>query len=850
MIASRWPTSPSLLRPLALAVLCLVAAAPAPARLAPYPDDGTGGSAWEIDRRSHPVVTRAWDAIEHGRWSDPGLAGIPSLEGAQVLHDGGDWTLLWLSPRQSEELEAAGVRLSRPRPRPPADAQTAVEMERTDLLPMTALQSLSKALSVDTMMAGLGRISVDIRTRYYRTPGMQMATQYAFDRLSAAGCDNVYFDNFTYNGYAIRNVIGVKTGATYPARIYMVCGHLDSTSPQRDTLAPGAEDNGSGAIGVLEAARLLAGIPTDATIYFVCFTAEEQGLIGSEHLASIADQENWDLRGVLNMDMVGYDTSGDPSLWIEGFHANAGSVALMDLLESVANTYTDLEVYRYPGDGWGSDHEPFNAHGFPAILAIDYNWDSYPCYHQTCDVIENISPSQFRRMVVAVTVAGAQLAGLRTTLGGIDGTADRTDSDDDAGIRLEIPGTQYAPVQSGPGGTFAIPDLLPGTYTLRASAVGYETVDTRVTVVDGAFTHVAIHLDPTVGGEVRGVVTLQGGGIPLNARIFVEGRSEVAYATMTGSYDLAPVPAGTVVISANYPNRMPGARVVDVPSGQIVPDVDFNLEANWTFEGESEGFAANAGWQWGTDSQSGAHSGTKVWGTKLGANYDTCADYRLDLIPLDLRFYTTARLHFWQWYKTETGHDGGNVQVSTDGGTTWSILTPVGGYPSQMSGACNVLAGQPGYSGTLTTWSEAIFDLASFTGRSIRLRFWFGADGATVNRGWYVDDFYLEGIQNTAGVSPDIAGPSFELNLQPNPFSSSVSIRFRNPAPANAWVTVFDAAGRRVREILSDAPLPAGDQRLAWDGRDGGGRPSPAGVYWVRVFTSGRTVISPVTLLK
>ncbi len=394
----------------------------------------------------------------------------------------GDRLQLWLGGRQAEARERARL--------------TVPGSPRQDLVPSPLLESLAGAVNIDSMMASLGAISVDIRTRYYRTSGMQQATQLALDRFLAYGCDDAYFDTFTYNGYSIRNVIGVKRGSVYPSRIYMICGHLDSTSPQHDTLAPGAEDNGSGAMGVLEAARLLAPLRTEATLYFVCFTAEEQGLIGSEHLASIAEQEQWDLRGVLNMDMVGYDAPGDPSLWIEGFHSNAGSVALMDLLESVADAYTDLEVYRYPGEGWGSDHETFNAHGFPAILAIDYNWDSYACYHETCDEISNIVPYQYRRMLVAVTVLGAQLAGLDASLGLVDGTADRTDSTNDAGIRLEIPGTGYAPVLSGAGGSFRIPDLLPGRYTLRASAYGYRTAEIGFTVIGGQPTHVVIHIDP------------------------------------------------------------------------------------------------------------------------------------------------------------------------------------------------------------------------------------------------------------------------------------------------------------------------------------------------------------------
>ena len=826
---------------------------------------GPEGVSREIDRRSHPAITGAWDAVEHGRWRDPGLASLPSLVGARVLHDGGDWVLVRLTPSQEKDLEMAGVRLSLPRPRPEAEGRafipemadrggTEAEGDRS----LAFLQSLANAVNIDTMTAHLNAISTDLQTRYYRTTQMQRATQYALDHFLSYGCDNAYFDTFTYNGNTIRNVIGLKAGTTYPSRIYMICGHLDSTSPQHDTVAPGAEDNGSGSVGVLEAARLLAPLSSDATIYFVCFTAEEQGMIGSDHLATIAQQQGWDLRGVLNMDMVGYDTPGDPALWIEGFHGNPRSIALMDLIEATANTYTDMQVYRYPGEGWGSDHESFNAHGFPAMLAIDYNWESYPCYHQTCDVITNIVPNQFRRMVLTITLGGAQLAGSSSLLGSIAGTADRTDSQDDAGIRLEIVGTHYDPVLSGPGGVFTIPDLFPGAYTLRASSQGYQTVDKHVTITAGQTTDVVVRLDPAVGGEVRGSVSLQGAGIPLGARVFAEGQPEVAYANAVGAYDLEPVGPGSIVLSANYSGRMPMAQLVTVPSGQLVPNVNFNLKTSWNFESSSEGLTANAGWQWGSDSQPGAHSGTKVWGTVLGANYQNCADYRLDLPPLDLRFYMSARLHFWQWYRTESGHDGGNVQVSMDRGVTWTVATPVGGYPSRMSGNCNALAGASGYGGTQTAWTESIVDLSEYAGRSIRVRLWFASDGGLNDRGWYIDDVSLEGAQTPSGVvldgahgqGPDRRALLSDLNVVPNPFSSSATLRFHTASQAAAWITVFDAAGRHIRSLMESVPIGAGDHSLIWDGLDDHGRRVSAGTYWVRVFTSGRTEIKPIVLIR
>lgn len=850
-----------ILVPTVVLALGLVGVLPtaAPARHGPPASEGQlgpaaeEGRAVEIDRRSHPALTRAWDAVRAGDLGSQDLAELPALAGGRLLHDGGDWALVWLGKEALAELREAGVRLNPPRPRPaeairpPSPGRAAAER----LVPF--YESVAAAVDRERMMAHLDAISTDLSTRYYNTAGMQAASQYVFDRLVEYGVDQVYFDNFSYNGYATRNVIGVKTGTTDPGRIYMICGHLDSTSPQGQTLAPGAEDNGSGSVGVLEAARLFAPLTTASSIYFVCFSAEEQGLVGSAHLAAIADSENWNLQGVLNMDMVGYDRPGAPDLWLEGFYANPGSIALMDLLEDVANQYTDMSVYRYPNNGWGSDHVPFNDHGFPSLLAIDYDWDNYACYHQTCDVVANIVPDHLRSMVTTVAVAGAQLAGLASELGSVAGHADRSDTANDGGIAIEVLGTGYTGTSTAPDGSFTLVNLLPGTYTLRATSAGYEAATAPVAVVGGQVTPVTMVLDPLAPAVVRGRIQLSDGGQAASALVFATDQPWATQPDDLGDYVLDSVIPGQVIVNANCGGKMPGARLLDVPSGEEVTGVDFDLKAVWDFETSSEGLVANAGWAWGIDGVAGAHSGTQVWGTRLGANYENCADYRLDLPPLDLRYYQTARLHFWHWFRTEAGYDGGNVQVSTDGGSTWRVVAPVGGYNGRMAGACNVLAGQDGFVGPGASWREGIVDLSTFAGDAIRVRFWFASDGGVRDRGWYLDDFSLEGDLLPSDVADAAAtqGALSGVSVRPNPIiESSATIQFRLGVGSPTWVSVHDATGRRIRSLVADASLPAGERRVAWDGRDDEGHPLPGGVYWVRVFANGRSRSQSVTLLR
>lgn len=77
------------------------------------------------------------------------------------------------------------------------------------------------------------------------------------------------------------------------------------------------------------------------------------------------------------------------------------------------------------------------------------------------------------------------------------------------------------------------------------------------------------------------------------------------------------------------------------------------------------------------------------------------------------------------------------------------------------------------------------------------------------------------------------------LPNEPNPFRDATSIRFSLASSGPAKLVLYDAAGRRVRN-LHDGALDAGEQSLTWDGADDLGRGQPSGVYFARLQAGGR----------
>jgi hypothetical protein len=103
-----------------------------------------------------------------------------------------------------------------------------------------------------------------------------------------------------------------------------------------------------------------------------------------------------------------------------------------------------------------------------------------------------------------------------------------------------------------------------------------------------------------------------------------------------------------------------------------------------------------------------------------------------------------------------------------------------------------------------------------------------------------------------SGVIEEIASGPSRLTLEPvspNPFAGAAAIRFSLPVPRPGSVRVYDVSGRLVR-VLRDGNLAAGTQEVVWDGRDGNGRPVPAGVYWCRVDTPNESAARKVTRVR
>lgn len=314
---------------------------------------------------------------------------LNNLRKEEVLWHRGKTLLAKINEKRALELKEEGFEIAR-LPRMPLSLKP---KQACEIIPTQTKEVLSTysqimdSISVDSIVSYIKRLEA-FRTRFAYTDSCEATASYLYQKFNALGFDSVAFDYFTHEGYTLKNVVATKVGVVNPDHIFIICGHYDSYSGDPWYIAPGADDNASGTACVLEAARILSSYRSTNTIKFICFSAEELGLIGSEHYARRANSIGLNIMGVLNFDMIAYQD--DPNLDVD-IRTDQNSLALAYFMAKMARDHTLLEVDIVGATG-ASDEYYFQQYGYPAVLTIEKaqtKWNPY--YHSSQDLFSTLS---------------------------------------------------------------------------------------------------------------------------------------------------------------------------------------------------------------------------------------------------------------------------------------------------------------------------------------------------------------------------------------------------------------------------------------------------------------------------
>lgn len=308
-------------------------------------------------------------------------------------------------------------------------------------------------------------------------PEHDLARQNIVDHFESLGLETS-LEPFLYRNDTYFNVVGTITGSTRPDEIYIVGAHFDSAG------TPGADDNGSGTACVMEIARVLAAHRFEATIVFIAFDREEQGLYGSKAYADA--HRNDDIRGMISTDMVAFNPNQTNRAAIYG---RSSSDPCKQALGAALATWGGIEPTYY-GVMDRSDHAPFEWEGFEAALLIEHEWGSNPHYHRSTDSVDtpNYIDYEFAANMTRgtlgwlVTNAGLLDAVLAAPVPGVAGQVNQW------ALSGAAPQTRTYFVYSLSNGTFEVPNC-PGLFLGMSSPAiaGSTTTDSNGEAVFARF---------------------------------------------------------------------------------------------------------------------------------------------------------------------------------------------------------------------------------------------------------------------------------------------------------------------------------------------------------------------------
>ena len=247
----------------------------------------------------------------------------------------------------------------------------------------------------------------------------------------------------------INNIVAIQRGSVHPNRFVIMSGDIDSrvSDPNNFTSdSPGANDNATGMAGAIEAARVLSKYRFANSIVYVGLSGEEQGLYGGKGLAQYALDNNWEIIGVLNNDMIGniegvdgvidnrsFRIFSEPTPVTEterarkqrrfyGGEVDGISRQLARYVHKTTQTYmpemNPMLIYRLDRFGRGGHHRPFNDVGFAGIRIMEAH-ENYNRQHQDIrnengiaygDVLSGVNAAYAAKLTTVNAISLAALA--------------------------------------------------------------------------------------------------------------------------------------------------------------------------------------------------------------------------------------------------------------------------------------------------------------------------------------------------------------------------------------------------------------------------------------------------------
>lgn len=198
------------------------------------------------------------------------------------------------------------------------------------------------------------------------------------------------------------NICALVKGTRKPDSLLVFTAHYDHLGGMgNNTYFPGANDNASGISFLLSMAKHYAAHPPAYSMAFICFAAEEAGLLGSKHFTENTPVDLSKIRFLINLDMVG---TGETGITVVNAPLHPVEFAL---LNKINNEHQYLAKINPRGKTANSDHYYFSEKGVPAFFI--YTTGGIRAYHDVYDLPSTLPFTEYKDLFKLFTAFNQQL---------------------------------------------------------------------------------------------------------------------------------------------------------------------------------------------------------------------------------------------------------------------------------------------------------------------------------------------------------------------------------------------------------------------------------------------------------
>ncbi|KAH8106205.1 hypothetical protein BXZ70DRAFT_918624 [Cristinia sonorae] len=333
---------------------------------------------------------------------------------------------VWMTELEKINLKAEGVHFFDVTDTPDlgssAHLRSAVKPVYASLNHSDVIRPILKTLSTDGPKENLKEFT-SFRTRYYRSDTGRQSQQWLLSRISEittqyapkALQDQIAINEFPHAWGQNSIIVRINGSSATDDSVVIIGAHQDSTNMWPFLPAPGADDDGSGSVTILESYRALiaADFRPVRPVEFHWYSAEEGGLLGSAAIAKAYEARSANVHAMSQFDMTAWVKRGTREE--VGVITDYVDPSLTEFNKKLVQEYLDIPYVETECGYACSDHASWAKAGYPSIFTIESTFgNSNKNIHSANDRYD-ISPEfsfshmlEFSKLAVAFAV---ELAG-------------------------------------------------------------------------------------------------------------------------------------------------------------------------------------------------------------------------------------------------------------------------------------------------------------------------------------------------------------------------------------------------------------------------------------------------------